>query len=103
MCLRGGGTPTLIFSEAEREKTKPNRSVERTHKMRNLLRCHCLQQLGKYEQKNKKKHTNCQAPSRPPPLSSYRVKEIFHKKSLVQTLMEYFFFRVFICTFKKNN
>ena len=40
---------TLIFSEVGHEKTKPNRWVERSPKMRNIHSCHCLQKFSKYE------------------------------------------------------
>ena len=47
-----GGSPTLIFSDVGHGKTKPNRWVESTPKMRNLHKCQCQQKFSKYE-KNK--------------------------------------------------
>ena len=46
-------TPTLIFSEVGHGKTKPNRWLERSPKMRNLHRCHCKQKFSKYEKTRK--------------------------------------------------
>ena len=49
---RGGGgvqqTPNLIFLEVGHGKTKPGIWVDRSLKMRNLHRCHCLQKVSKY-------------------------------------------------------
>ena len=55
-----GGTPTLVFSEMGHGKTKSNRWVERSPKMRNLSRYHCLQKFTKYE-KTTKTHRNLAA------------------------------------------
>ena len=46
-------TLTFIFSEVGRGRTKPNRWVERSPKMRNLHRCHCQQKFSKYEKTTK--------------------------------------------------
>ena len=51
-----GGSPTLIFSDVGHGKTKPNRWVENTPKMRNLHKCQCQQKFSKYEKKQK--HTD---------------------------------------------
>ena len=54
MLLRGfQWTPTLVLSEVGHGKTKPNRWLERSPKMRNLHRCHWMQKFSKYEKTRK--------------------------------------------------
>ena len=43
------GVQNLIFLEVGHGKIKTNRCVERSPKMRNLHRCHCLQKFSKHE------------------------------------------------------
>ena len=51
-----GGSPTLIFSDVGHGKTKPNRWVENTPKMRNLHKCQFSKNLA--NMKKKQKHTD---------------------------------------------
>ena len=45
--------PSPHFLELGQRKTKRKRWVERSPKMKNLHRCHCLQKISKYEKATK--------------------------------------------------
>ena len=45
--------PSPHFLELAQKKTKRKRWVERSPKMKNLHRCHCLQKISKYEKATK--------------------------------------------------
>ena len=62
--------PVGTGSEMGHGKSKPNRYVERSPKMRNFHRCHCLPKFIKYEKTPK----TCRLGSDRLPLSIQRVK-----------------------------
>ena len=62
--------PSPHFLELGQRKTKRKRWVERSPKMKNLHRCHCLQKISKYEKATKTYRLG----SNRTPLSIQRVK-----------------------------
>ena len=71
----GAVDPTLIFLEVGLGKTKPKRWVEMCPKMRNLHRCHCLENFSKCDITAKTYRLGSNVlPSPSSLLSSHRVK-----------------------------